>query len=470
MMVVRRLLLLTCVLLAAGPSHAVSMKDVELLNATLVARLHFDVEPRKGQMVGAYQVSFRTKSETPIPQVQVLLNPGFEITKVVGAGGKNLRYSADYKTVASQSPLELMAATITLAKPLRKGGRRQEIVIHYKGFLQDLSVSGLSGVKETFHPDFTMIRAQSFGYPVFAEPRMDAVHAAWTHKPFYQVAFLDIPGHNKVVGNLGVGSKTTNGALTKFEMKSETATELMALAIGPYHTEQYGPFSYNFADEHRPGREALVASATEKAAATERLLGPAPANRRLSIIEVPDGFSGFVGTSAYFAGSQPDKAKLESQLFGVWRLNRTSQVGHWGTGLDTIAEVTSQSPQSLKQLQETLFSDLADALRSSPKLGKSPLAEMQFDLNSDDPEVAGVLAYATLYELLGEDAFFALVRDLRAEFSIGYADLAAVGEYLEENLTDKKARKFVQNWFFKGRIGKDLKKAKSFDELVALYR
>lgn len=458
---------------AQTAAFAAKMSDVELLNATLVARLHFDPVPRKGQMVGAYQVSFRTASEAPITSVNVLLNPGLEIIKVVGAGGKNLAYRADHRTVGGQEPLELIAATITLAKPILKGARRQEIVIHYKGFLQDLSVSGFSGVKETLSPDFTMIRAQSFGYPVFAEPNMDAVHTAWKHKPFYQVAFLDIPGHNTVVGNLGVGSKTTNGALTKFEMKSEAPVSLMALAIGDYTVDQH-PY-YRYAALRTGNRDAtgFTAEVDRVAAEFEAVLGKPPAKNSLSLIEIPDGFSGFSAATAYFL--RPDMRDTHygyafTAINRLWSNIPASNPNHWATGLDAVIQSDLAASQSVASESAATFQDAKSLLENTPQLAKTPVSELAIKELDDAQNTLNILSFAVLYDLLGRDAFFALARDLRAEFSVVYADLAAVGEYLEDTLKNKKARKFVQNWFFKGRIGKDMKKAKSFDELVALYR
>ena len=83
---------------------------------------------------------------------------------------------------------------------------------------------------------------------------------------------------------------------------------------------------------------------------------------------------------------------------------------------------------------------------------------------------ASILAFLALHELLGSDDFFALVRGLRAELSVGYVDMQTVADYLDQHIKNRKARKFAENWFSKGRIGKDMAKAGSFEELVALYR
>lgn len=126
------------VVLVASPSFA---KPVELLNATLVARLHFDETPRKGQMVGAYQVSFRNIGEQPLNELSLLLNPGLEFRKVIGPNGKSLPLSSDVRPIAGSDGLQLSHAVVKLTTPISSNSRA-EIIIHYKGFLQDLSVGG----------------------------------------------------------------------------------------------------------------------------------------------------------------------------------------------------------------------------------------------------------------------------------------------------------------------------------------
>lgn len=457
-----------CVALLCLTAAVKADDRIELLNATLVAKFHFDPDARKGQMVGAYQVSFRTESEAPILSLPLLLNPGLQITKIVGAGGRRLTAREGYRTVSGTSALELNTATVTLPKPIKKGQPRQEIVVHFRGFLQDLSGVGLDGVKDTLHPDFAMIRAQSFAYPVVAAPNMAAIQEAWAHKPFYQVAFLDIPGHNTVLGNLQVAQKITNGALTRFEMKNDHPTGLMALAIAPFTERRQGVVSVAAlgASNHT---EPLIAAATAYANQIEEALGPIPGAKRLTIAQMPTGFARFRANGVLFlppeASNRPEG--LDDALFDLWRTNPGGRPGHWGNGLDQVLW-TILSDASIAE--QAWFQGARAGIQGNKTLGKTALADFAIEGFSAEGATVSALAFAVLHDLMGRDEFFAMVRALRADLGTGYADMASVGEFLDGNLENRKARKFAQNWFTKGRIGKDMDKVSNFGDLVKRYQ
>jgi len=370
-------LLVGALLLLLGTASARAESDIELLNATLVAKFHFAEEARDGQMVGAYQVSFRNNGNTVLRTVSLLLNPGLTVDHVVGPGGKRLKATIRLVPVEGFNHLELNQVEVTLARPLLKGMSRREIVVHYRGYLEDLSQTGLPGVKETLHPDFTMIRAQSFGYPVFAKNNQSSIQKAWGHKPFHQVAFLDVPGLNSVVGNMKIAQKTTNGDITKFEMKSEHPTGLMTLAIGPYANLSAPNIKLAYLDGSKGTATAILDGLNKEVRALTARLGDPRRNAVLNFVEAPDGFLAphtpglVILAGPRFSGEAvfkkvnlqetPDLTLLSSpqgvsqvsssmigkgvyaELVNLWKVNPYGNTNHWGTGLDdTLVAVLTE--------------------------------------------------------------------------------------------------------------------------------
>ncbi|SDE58351.1 hypothetical protein SAMN04488071_3272 [Kordiimonas lacus] len=461
--------------------------DIELLNATLVAKFHFAEVARDGQMVGAYQVSFRNNGDTPVRTISLLLNPGLQFDKVVGPGGKTLKLTSRVTPVTGMRPLELNVAELTLPKSLRKGESRLEIVVHYRGYLEDLSVTfpGLEDIKETLSPDFTMIRSGSFGYPVFSAPEQNAIIKAWDHKPFYQVAFLDIPGTNTIVGNLDVARKTTNGEITTFEMKSERPTGLMTLAIGPYQIQQQRFVTTATLGQPIDLIAGIAGDIEKRATQLQSTIGGRTVRKALKVVELPDGFAAPYERGLLFVqpnredpfpriphlGDRSRAAVVMGTAFGLWQINPTNEFEHWASGLDgALFALLWVEPSSLSAMVNKEFPNWQAYFSGNPEVAESALVEFPSMQEDFMMSRASILAFLALHELLGSDDFFALVRGLRAELSVGYADMQSVADYLDQNIENKKARKFAKNWFQKGRIGKDMAKAESFEELVALYR
>lgn len=445
----------------------------ELLNATLVARFHFAEQATDGQMVGAYQVSFRNTTEKPLTSVSILLNPGLRVDQVQGPGGARLQHTSRTAAVAGMSPLELNAVDVRLPKPLTDEVGRFEIVIHYRGYLEDLSVAGLTGVRETLHPDFTMIRAQSFSYPVFASPDKASITKAWNHKPFHQVAFLDIPGSNKAIGNLDVRARTTNGNFTRYEMTADHPTGLMMLPIGPYAVTHDSLVCIGLLPSLHDQETAILDQARLAASKIENHIGRGNAVQ-LKIATLPTGYDLVTEKGALFIPADiTSPASIDEHLqrafFGLWRTNATGREGHWGAGLDSLLEQLLFDTD-MKTRATRRFDAVQNALEANAGMGKTAIADFAVDGFSGAVDDASALAFAVLNQLLSEKDFFTLVRGLRTELSAGYADMQSVADYLDTNLRHRGARKFAENWFQKGRIGKDMKKAENFEELVALYQ
>lgn len=457
-------------------------KPVELLNATLVAKLHFDEVPHKGQMVGAYQVSFRNVSGVPITQLNLLLNPGLSFQKVIGPNGKHLRFTSSVSAVSESESLQMSHAVINLAEPLNANSRT-EIIIHYKGFLQDLSVGGLQGVKETLHPDFTMIRAKGGAYPLFSSPTIESLQKSWENKPFLQVAFIDMPGDNAVVGNLKVAEKSLKGNLTSYVLKNDNPTGMITLAIGPYDVEQIGMIRTAKLSEESESKERIIERASIMTNDIIQALGEAPGARDFLILDLPQGFQandsmGLTIRNALDDGVEPkaEIASLFRQLAALWQTN--SSPTHWSNSLlAVLSDVIWQKYADTWLGNSNISSDNRSGdiasfqalTQNSRAVGKTPLVDFAIDgLGTHEP--AGLtISFFVVKELIGADAFFALSRGIRASLGRSYTDVEVIGEYMQANLTDKRARKFVKNWFFKGTIGKDLRKANTLADLVALY-
>ena len=455
-----------------------SSNDVELENSNLILKLHFDQTPRNGQMVGAYLASIKPKAGKNVSKITLLLNPGLQFVKA-DAGKKRLNATASMKPVKGMDMLELNVVEIDLGKTLSGKARlygksAMDIAIHFRGYLEDIAWTGLSGIKETLNPNFAMIRAESFGYPVFAEPSIDAIKTAWAHKPFHQSASIEYPGANAAVSNLIVESKQLNGHKTVAELSTKAPARLLSVAIGPYsiHTNGAVSVSYLSGNSDKAGRVSNLFSAEVNT--LEKLLGTIDGTS-INIIEMPTGYTSNAPSDAIFADSGFFDAPVlsashKSRIFNLWKFNKAGREGHWGAGLDAVIVAAVTAPNMMAEAQKLQFSNAAKLFAGNAKLGKTSLADYIVDGFAAKSDVVSSLAFLVLYELLGQEDFFATVRGLRRTLGNGYADMEAVTEYLQDTLKNKKAKKFAKNWFSKGKAGKDMAKAKSFGELVQRYK
>lgn len=448
--------------------------DIELLSSTLITKLHFDRNPRKAQMVGALQVSFRNITNAPLTKVQVLLNPGLRFERISGPGNQALGFTNGYVAIEGLGQLELNAAILTLASPLAPQ-KRVEIAIHYRGFLENLSFVGLDGVPETLDPDFTMLRAQSFAYPVFSRPDKLSIEAAWNHKPFQQFAFVEYPGQNSIVATLPVVGKTIDAGKNNAELKAKGPTRMLAIAIAPYETATEKYVSVLHRANNAQAAQFLAREADKEAEKFASRLGPPPKDTVFQIAETPDTYrtdaaAGISFKPASFFAAPTVDASMKKAIGDLWRFNTAGTPDHWADGLDGFISSMMLNPQKASLELDAQFAAVKSLVVENKTLGKTALADFAIDGFSDEQALFSRVAFATLHDITGSDVFFGLMRDVRRDLRGSYRDLSAIADYLADNVSDKKARRFVENWFAGGKAGKDIAKAKNFADLVSRYK
>ena len=473
----RLLLVFLLMQLALLLSKPLSATEVELTNATLIAKLHFDSNPRSGQMVGAYVASFKAPAGKSINKVTVLLNPGLQFVKAE-AGRQRLNATDSLVMVDGKSDLEVRAVEINLGRTLAASDSgtakgRMDVAIHYRGYIEDISWMGMEGVKETLNPRYTMLRPESFSYPVFATANWPSIEQAFNHKAFYQSATIDYPGSNTLVSNLMVDSKSINGTATKAELSSDSPAKLMTVAIGAYQHLKQGSVIIEYLGGLESGARNTANVFSSLITQTNTRLGPI--GGPVKIIQLADGFQSKFERNTLFVTSDFVKsptinADMKTALLGKWLVNRSGRGDHWAVGLDRAISLYAFSEGDAGAAEAMLFNLVKDAFASNKALGKTALPDYIIEGYGAYSADVSSLGFSVLYELLGSSEFLAVVRSVRASLGSGYADMEALAEHLQSSIKNKKAKKFAKNWFSSNKAAKDIAKAKDFAALVARYQ
>lgn len=460
---------ISAALIALSSSAVQAEEQFEPLNSTLIAKVYLDRNPSRSQMVGAYQIAFRPANGGYINSLTVLLNPGLRIEKIVGTGNLDLVFRSSVTPIAGMDGLELRVAEIDLPTTLL-GTNRSEIVIHYRGTLEDLSRYGVEGARDQLNIDFSMLRAKAFAYPVFAKGNKSDIEHVWLNTRLSQVAFIELPETHTVAGSLQIAEKTLSGNKINFELKAAKPSSLMSVAIAPYQTLNDGPISIVHFNESSAGALKLRDQLDRHYESIVALLGEPGKGVALQIVEVPEGTQTLPSNTAVFvAGPLADNAQATVEMRGkiddFWRINARNRPNHWADGLDHILSAALSG--NLPVTSARLFETAKAALKANKAIGKTPLEDFLAKGLETEQAPMSALAYAVLHDMLGERGFFALIRAIRTEAASGYADMATIAEVMNSTIKDKKARKFVKGWFTGKKIGRALSKASSFDDLVA---
>ncbi len=466
----RKLFAVLCLITLSVTSGAQSADYIQMLNSYVSVRLHLDSDPKRGQMVGAAWLRIRNNGETPLSSVPYILNPGLQVTKTLGPNNRPLRDNSSITSVSGYEYLDATVGTINLPTPLQPDSDT-EIVIQYRGSLQNMSWSGIDHAKETLSSNFTVLRADSFGYPVIAAPTKDAVAAALSQPPYYQTATIEVADGYKVAGNLHVDETTLKGANKSYGLRYAQPSTPMVLPIANYLELSEGPISVAVFNGYQSAASSLITSLTPHLTRLTNMLGN-PTSGKLNITMVPDGY-GTLTTSGLAtleeSNFSADQFNASEMLLNLWGIGTQKTAGHWRTSLDQIIK-QSVAEQTLTDAATPLFTELKSKISTDKKLGKATLESLTDAKQTKEAEALVGLTLIGLHDIMGNEAFYEFVRTLRADLRGNYADNIAFSDFVTDELNHKKAKKFAKNWLTGKKIGKDLKKADSFNALIERYK
>lgn len=464
----RKLFLFLLFSFTLSASNAVSASDyLKMMNSYTSVKLHLDSDPNRGQMVGAAWLRIRNNTDAPITQVPFILNPGLQVTKALGSNNMPLANRSETTNIAGYEFLEATVGTITLAAPV-KPDSDTEVVIHYRGSLQNLSWAGVEHAKETLDSQFTVLRADSLGYPVIAAPTKASLQAALKQPPYYQTATVELADGYTIAGNLHVDETSIKGANKSYGLRHAQPTAPMILPIARYHKTESGPLTVSVFNGEQNAASEIVSALSPSLAQLNTLLG-APTAGKLNVTMVPDGY-GTANTMGLAmlerSNFSADTIQTSGALLKLWGIGAPHAAGRWQNSLDGIIQ-TVVSGNSLEAHADAAFKSVHARKKDLAKATLESLSEAQAHT---DAEALSSIVLTGLYNLMGHDSFFEFVRKLRADLRGNYADNIAFVEFLAEELQHKKAKKFAKNWLSGKKIGKDMKKADSFNALMARYK
>ncbi|MEX0300064.1 MAG: hypothetical protein AB3N28_13410, partial [Kordiimonas sp.] len=418
----RKLFAVLCLFTLSITSSAQSADYIQMLNSYVSVRLHLDTDPKRGQMVGAAWLRIRNNGNTPLTGVPYILNPGLQVTKTLGPNNRPLRDNSNIASVSGYEYLDATVGTINLPTPLLPDSD-MEIVIQYRGSLQNMSWSGIDHAKETLSSNFTVLRADSFAYPVIAAPTKIAIAAALSQPAYYQTATVEVADGYTVAGNLHVDEIALKGANKSYGLRYGQPSTPMVLPIANYLQLSEGPLSVSVFNGYQSAGSSLITDVTPLLTRLSNMLGE-PAGNKLNITMVPDGY-GTLSTSGLTtleeSNFSADKFNASEALLNLWGVGAQETAGHWRTSLDHIIR-QSAANQTLSDEAAPFFSELKSKISTNKKLGKATLESLTVAKQTDEAEALLRLTFAGLHDIMGKDAFYEFVRALRTDLRGNYAD------------------------------------------------
>jgi hypothetical protein len=440
-------------------------------------RLDLSVDHATKSLGGFITYTLTNWTDQPAGKVSFLVNRLMEASAVTDGDGSPLPFSQDVLRFHDDPMRQVTQIKVTLPRAIPPGGTTR-IRIDYAGNLVGYTEIGWLYVKDHVDTAFTIIREDALAFPVLGG-LSDAANRRRPRPSFTYDASIRVPSAY-LVATGGKSSRTPNpdGTVT-WRYLSGKPSPFLNVAIAPYDTIVEGGVRIFHFHEDSVGARRVMANTQQAMRLLSQWFGPLHGDWNLTITEIPDGWgsqASLVGGIIQTASAFKDPGhlgELYHELSHLWNAPETeAPPPRWNEGLAMFLQhvlqerVDGWTGRAASEVRT--IARIKSAMTGDSKLRSVPIIDYGRRDMTDYSYSVGEIMFATLYDLIGEAQFNAIVGGHYQKFGAGGTtrDLVA----LASKNSSRDLTSFFNDWIFTTRWTDKIATATSISDLVESYK
>jgi hypothetical protein len=439
-------------------------------------KLQVAVDFAAERLSGAITFDLENWTNQPAGSVSFILHRLMQATAVQDGAGAALPYSQDVVLITDEPKRQVTQIIVKLRRPVAPGARTI-VRLEYSGYLTPYSEVGWLYVKDHIDTTFTILRRDALAFP-----EIGGVSRAANRKipfpAFTYTADVRVPSKFLVAAG-GVGTRTDNGDGTvTWRYVSGSTSPFLNISIAPFDTVSAGGVRIFYFPADSTGARYLLANAQAAIRTLTKWFGPLHSDAHLTIAEIPDGWGsqanligGIIQTASAFRDTT-QVGQLYHELTHLWNaVDREAGPPRWNEGLatflqDLLREKLNAWPARKDHEQRRIASLSRDAA-SDTSLRTVPFIDYGTHEMTGRAYSVGGLMFSTLYDLVGEAEFNAIVGGYYQQ----YANGGTTGDFIAfaKKHSTRDLSRFFDDWIYTTRWTTHLTSATSVHDLAAMY-
>jgi hypothetical protein len=439
-------------------------------------RLALSVDYSEHRLAGSITYELTNWTAQPAGEVSFLLNRLMEASSVTDGEGSALRYSQDVLRFHDDPMRQVNQLRVTLLRPIPPGGSTT-IRIDYAGNLVGYTEVGWLYVKDRVDTAFTIIREDALAFPALGG-LSDAANRRRPRTPFTYDASIRVPsGYLVATGGKVTRTPHADGTAT-WRYVSGKPSPFLNVMVAPFDTIVAGGVRIFYLHADSVGARRVMANTQSAMRLLSQWFGPLHGEWNLAITEIPDGWGsqanlvgGIIQTASAFRDPRR-LGELYHELSHLWNAPETeSPSPRWNEGLASFLQDMLRERvdgwTGRREGEAGVIARVNKQVSSDSTLRTVPFIDYGKRGMTDYSYSVGELMFATLYDLVGEAQFNAIVGGHYQKFVNGATtrDLVA----LARTNSSRDLTPFFNEWIFTTGWTKRLAKVSSMDELGASY-
>lgn len=470
-------------LLAIGAAALQGETDTDRLVKLKTIRYNLDVriDYEKEKINGECRLTIHNTGPETFHSVPLLLYRLLKVTSIKDGRGNELPFTQEVLGFEDWEKLQANCIQADIKTPLRRG-EKETLAVEYSGYLLGYAETGMSYVKDSVNKDFTILRPDCWAYPVIGLPSWRAYRRMGMQSYDYT---LNVTVPENLTGANGgrlVRISPANGWVT-YTYENIKPAWRMDTAVADYALlqESQGRLRvFHFKDD-AVGAQKVLVTLKSTIDLYSQWFGPLEALDGFTVIEIPDGF----GSQADVTSILQTRAAFQKQdqmyqfyheishLFEV-RLTDPFPSRFESEGMATFLQYLVQEKMehregSVKKGLDWAFHRLQKEFADDPKKKLIPMADYGKEDLTDLSYSKGMIFFAILHELMGEEKFLESIGSFYRKFRKTGATTADFVKHLESE-SPLDLRQFIKDWVYGTRSNQDIVESIAVESIVKKYK
>jgi len=413
----------------------------------------------------------------PIRVVPFLLYRLMTVESVTDEEDSPLQFSQHVASFADWPQMQVNHVEVQLPAPLPPG-QRFTLRIVYDGYLHGYTETGMRYVRDRVDPQFTILRPDAFAYPKVGVPCLAAIRAAPLGEFDYRVS-IDVPDSLVVANGGELLARSERGGRAIHTYANTRPAWRMDFAIADYGILKGGDNRVFYLPGDSLGASRVLEAVEASFALFSAWFGPAGEARGLTIIEIPNGWGSqkdvttIIQTAAAFREPQR-MTELYHEVSHFWNVTDLDGPSpRWNEGLASyLEELASEELQGVEAVAprvEVVVDWLRDMLERRPRLSRVPLIDYGKEQMTDFSYSVGMVFFAVLHELAGEEGFREIVGGFYQRYAAHGATTDQFTDYARR-VGPPSVERLVRDWIYSTGWTKVVRGNGTLEEIAASYR
>ncbi len=472
----RALLAIAALLAGRGAAEAATPLGSPLLRPTRY-ELDLRVDFKEEKISGSARITLQNSGASPVREASFLLYRLMTVTGVQDENGATIPFRQAVVAFEDEPRKQTNHLIVSLAPPLPPGGSTI-VRIEYGGYLAGYVETGSLYIQDRVDEAFTIIREDADAYPNLGVPSYASNRAAGLPE-FDYFARITVPESHVVANGGALVERAARDGRATYVYRNIKPAWRMDFAIARFGTLEGPGLRVFYLPEDSAGAKRVLEAASASMALYKEWFGPLRNAPAFTVIEIPDGWGSQADVTSILqaAAAFRDPARLYEvyhEVSHLWNVSATDRPScRWNEGLASFLQDLTQEKLEGASLLDKRAEKTAQRLvlraGEEPRVRSVPMIDYGKAEMTGYSYSTGMLLFYSLYRLLGQEAFNAIVGGYYQKYQATGASTEQFVSYAKASAGRDLAPLF-NDWLYSTRWYEILASGVKVQDLGARYR